>query len=50
MCYFICDRMLQSLSMLNWKPSVQAAAAIYLAHKYFGYNESWAGFRIALHV
>ncbi|OAO13514.1 G2/mitotic-specific cyclin [Blastocystis sp. ATCC 50177/Nand II] len=21
MCYFICDRMLQSLSMLNWKPS-----------------------------
>ena len=50
MCYFICDRMLQSLSMLNWKPSVQTAAAIYLARKYFGYNESWAGFRIALHV
>lgn len=41
MCYFICDRMLQSISMLAWKPSVQAAAAIYLARKYFGYTDSW---------
>lgn len=43
MCYFICDRMLQSISMLAWKPSVQAAAAIYLARKYFGYTDSWVG-------
>jgi len=29
----ICDRMLQSIAMLQWKPSVQAAASLYLARE-----------------
>ena len=41
MCYYICDRMLQSLSMLQWKPSVQAAAALYLGRKYLSYSICW---------
>ena len=43
MCFMICDRMLQSIAMLQWKPSVQAAASIYLARKYLGYEDSWVG-------
>ena len=45
MCYYICDRMLQSLSMLQWKPSVQAGAALYLGRKYLSYNISWVSGR-----
>ena len=41
MCFMICDRMLQSIAMLQWKPSIQAATSIYLARKYLGYDDSW---------
>ena len=41
MCFYITDRMLQSLPMLQWKPSIQAAAAIYLGRKYLTYDNCW---------
>ena len=41
MCYMISDYMLQTTSMLAWKPSEQASATLYLARKYLAYEESW---------
>ena len=41
MCFCVCDYMLQSIALLDWKPSIQAAGAMYISRKYLGYTEGW---------